>query len=257
MTIDRIEQLFKDKVSNKISLLPEGIDRYQVITPFMFDDGDHLIIVLKTKNNDWFLSDEGHTYMHLSYKIDEKFLQSGNRQKIISNVLSVYDVYDDKGELIIKIRDELFGDFLFSFIQALLKITDVSYLSRDRVISTFFDDFRIFIENTIPENRRQFDWYHPKLDGQGNYGVDCRLNGQPKPVFIHALNNDEKTQTATISLLNFDKWDIKFDSVAIFEDQEQINRKVLARFSDVGGKQFSNLPANRIKISKYLKELLI
>ena len=30
----------------------------------------------------------------------------------------------------------------------------------------------------------------------------------------------------------FERWGLPFHSIAIFEDQEEINRKVLARFSD-------------------------
>ena len=51
----------------------------------------------------------------------------------------------------------------------------------------------------------------------------------------------------------FEKWGLKFRSIGIFEDQEEINRKTLAKFSDVCEKQFSNFPGNR-RFLKYVQE---
>ena len=76
----------------------------------------------------------------------------------------------------------------------------------------------------------------------------------PRPLFVEALPNDDKTRDSTITLLQFEKWGSSFRSLAIFEDQEQINRKVLARFSDVCEKQFSSLVANRDRIKRFLEE---
>jgi hypothetical protein len=167
MVLKDIERDFKDKVNEKLSLSSEGIDRYRVFTPFMFEDGDHLAIVLKRRNGGWVLSDEGHTYMHLTYDLEEKDLQQGTRQKIITNALSMFSVEDHEGELVIPIRNDRYGDALYNFVQALLKITDVAYLSRERVRSTFIEDFRSFMEEAVPENRREFDWHDRQHDPEG------------------------------------------------------------------------------------------
>jgi hypothetical protein len=257
MILKAIEKEFQEKVSSKIHLQSEGIDRYRVFTPFTFDDGDHLAVVLKKDDNAWCLSDEGHTLMHLTYEIDEKSLLQGTRQKVITNALSLYAVADRDGELLAKIINEDYGNALFSYVQALMKLADVTFLTRERVKSTFREDFIALISEVVPENRRKFDWFDPDHDPTGNYAVDCRINGMAKPLYVFALNGDDRTRDATISIHSFEKWNLAFQSLAIFENQENINRKVLARLSDICGKQFSSLDANRTRIAAYLREVVV
>lgn len=253
MSTDTIIEDFKRKVCTQVRLKKEGINRYRVFTPFMFDDGDHLAIVLRRVGKRWTLSDEGHTSMRLSYVMEEASFQRGTRQKIITNALEAFHVEDREGELLIQIKE----DALFSFIQALLKISDVTYLNRQRVHSTFMEDFQTLMKEMIPGDRRTFNWHDPQHDPEGKYQVDCKLNGRPKPYYIFALSNDDKVRDATITMLNFERWGHSFHSLAIFEDQETINRKVLSRFSDVSEKQFSSLGANCERIPKFLEQTML
>ena len=256
MLTDAIENDFQKKVSAKIRLASEGVERYRVLTPFRFDDGDHIVIVLKKDQERWLLTDEAHTFMRLTYDIDERDFQKGTRQKIISDVLTTFQVQDHDGELILYVAEERYGDALYSFVQAILKISDVLFLTRERTISTFKQDFQSLISKTVPDDRLFFNWKHPDLDPNGNYVIDCCVNGKSTPLFIQAVAGDSAARDATIALLQFEKWGIEFHSLAIFENQETISRRVLARYSDVCEKQFSSLVVNKERINKFLTDAI-
>ena len=257
MNVKSIRDDFKNRVCDQVDLQAEGEDRFLVVTPFRFEDGDHFGIVLKRENSNWILSDEASTLMHLSYQLDDHDIDSGNRGEIIEGSLAGFSVQNRNGELIIPISEGRFGDALFNFVQALTKVTDVSYLSRERVRSTFLEDFKEFLKSRVPEDRLSFNWTDQRQDPGGKYPVDARINHMARPLFVYALPNDEKVNVATISLLMFEKWKIPFQSMAIFEDQESIARKTLARFTDVCEKTYSNLEGNKDRISEYLGRLLI
>ena len=252
MSIKSIEQDFIDKVSAKIRVLRDGRDRFRVFTPFRFDDGDHITIVLKKEQAGWMLSDEGHTYMHLTYDISEKKLFSGTRHQIILNALSTFKVEDRFGELIFKVRDARFGDALYSFAQALVRIGDVLCLSTQNVQSTFMDDFQALLYENVPVPRMNFNWSHPDHDPEGIYTVDCRINGMPKPLLVYALHSNTTVRDATIALQQFKAWEMPFRSLAVFQNQQTINRKVLARFNPVCEKQFPSLDEYREDIGALL-----
>jgi hypothetical protein len=247
---DNIERDFKRKVCNELSVQAEGLDRYIVSTPLTFEDGDKLPIVLKKEPSGWILTDEGHTFMQLTYDLDESDLQDGNRKEIIDRTILSSKLRNRQGELVLQIEDERYGDSLYNFIQALIKIDDIRYLSRERVRSTFVEDFMRFVDRVIPADRRIYKWHHAERDPRGNYEADYRINGTTTPLFVFALDSDVKVRDATIALAAFERWGLTFNSLGVFEDQESINRKVLARFLDICGKSFSDLSATEERFEK-------
>lgn len=252
MSTEGIAADLREKVCEEVRILPEGIGRYRIITPFEFDDGDGLVIVLQQTDSRWLLTDEAHTFMRLTYDIDEADLRRGTRQKLIANALDMSSVEDRDGELVLPIPEDRFGDALFSFVQTILRISDVSYLSRERIHSAFRDDFKALLTETVPSGRLVFDWRDPTADPHGNYTVDCRINGGATPLFVYGLANDNQTNAATIAIHQFEKWKTVFRTLGIFEDQERIGRKVLARFTDVCDRQYSSLSGNTNRIEDFI-----
>jgi len=253
MNIERIEKEFKAKVCDRIQLLPEGKERLIVSTPFTFEDGDHLCILLKKSEDRWYFTDEGHTFMHLSY--DDLDVDKGTRRKIIDTVLGTYQIQNAEGELRCLVENGDFGDALFTFVQGIIKITDVAYLRRERLRSLFMEEFRSFLEESIPAERYTFNYRDPQHDPEGKYTVDCRINSRRRPLFLFGIPNDDKCRDVTITCLQFEKFEVPFISAAVFENQEEINRKVLARFSDVCERQFPSLQSAKERFDKYLANL--
>lgn len=247
---------FRNRVSAEIELQPEGVDRFVILTPFRFEDGDHYEIALKREGERWIITDEATTLMHLSYWLDDKALESGNRKDIVSSALSVFAVENRNGELVIPVKDNAFGDALFNFLQAITKVTDISYLSREIVRSTFLEDFRQFMRENVPPERLQFDWHDEKHDPGALYPVDCHVNSMKRPLMVFALPSEEKVNIANIALLTYERWGVPFQSLGIFENMESLPPKPLARFADVVGKVYSNLEGNRPRIATYLREKL-
>lgn len=256
-----IQTLTKDvqlTIGSQVRIEPEGKERYVVLTPFTRDDGDHFNIVLKDTpgSSKWLLTDEGETLMHLSYWMDYASLKKGKRQEILERVLGQYGVENRDGELRIETGYSEISSAVFTFLQTLTRITDITYLSRENVRATFIEDFREFMRRTVPGDRLNFDYHHPRFDRQKIYPVDAVVNHRSVPLYVFAISNNDRCRDVTINLHTYKAWKIPFQSIAIFEDQKSISRDVLARFSDVADKQFSSLVSSEPQIELYLKDKL-
>ncbi len=256
MTDRELEQALSAEIGGAVSVEPGINGARQVHTPFRFGDGDELVIHLRDLGNDRFeWSDTGHTFMHLSYWLDVDAIESGNRARILDEHLQQFEAEERDGELVLGAPRPELGRSLFRFAQLLLHVSDLDFLSRDVVRSTFLEDFTILLSEEFQE-RALFDYVDPDRDPHAHYPVDCLVNGIDRPLAIFALSNDSRCRDATITLHQFREWGRELFSAGVFEDQEEINRKVLARFSDACDKQFSALMGNEEAIVNYLRREL-
>ena len=230
---------FRKKVCDSVDLVQEGLDRFLVKTPFTFEDGDVLKVVLVREGNEWYLTDEGHTFMHISY--DEVDIEAKTRRRLLDQVLATYKVENRDGELRAQLKEDHMGDSLFSFVQALTKISDLTYMTREHVRTLFLEEFQSYISETVPKERVIFGYVDQLHDPKGDYLVDVMIRTETKPLFVFAMKNDNQVRDATIKLLYLETQDVEFKGVGVFERQEDVNRKVLARFTNVCERQFSSL----------------
>lgn len=255
--IKTIQQQFKESVCAEITLEERGINRYVVNNPFIFEDGDNLVIVLKCDKDHkkWLITDEAHTLQHIGYFMDKKDLMKGTRKEIIEMAKSIFEVQEYDGEFFIEIKNEQYGGAFYNFVQCLLKIIDVTFLERKRIQSTFFEDFETQIKEIAHKRKLEvkFNYFIETKDKTKMYPIDCYIKTKKDPLFIFAINADTRCMIATISILTFEKWGLKFHSSGVFENQQNIGREVLARFSDAGEKQISSLD-NMDRLDEYIQQ---
>ena len=245
---------FKKKVCAGVSTIQEGNDRYRVFTPFRFADGDHLSPVLKRGAVGWVISDEGNTFMRLSYKFDEQQLRSEQRQGIIDGALASFGVENRDGVLTTPVVGNEFGDALFSHIQATLRVSDLEHWIRSTAKATFMKDLADIVQAAVPADAVVTDWHDPIRDPKGNYPVDFRIGRNGRPLFLFGVNSDQKCATVAVVVMKYEASKVPFVAAAVFQDQEELSRKPVARLTDVMGKQFSSLAGNRETLTAYLAE---
>ena len=249
---DQILASFRETVGGRIDLNPEGVDRYVVSTPFVHDDGDRLEIVLRRDGGRWVLADEGCILMSVTFDTHEAAVHKGTRQRIIANTLGLFGVDDRDGQLVLPVPDDRFGDALFTFVQAILRIGHV--LSREQLQSAFRKDLRAFVADSVAGDRLTFDWRDDELDPKGMYSADCRVEYARTTLFVFGPATDGATRDATVALLQYEQWGRPFRSLVIFEDLTRIGRRVLARLTNVCDRQYSSLGGNRERIRRFLAE---
>ncbi len=232
--------------SIRIHTRPDGY--LFVETPFTFADGDVYSVLLKPLPNGGFrVTDAGQTLMHLSYRLDvDKILSgTGTRAQIFARVLAESGAQDAGGEIFVEATAERLGEAVFSMAQAITRVTDLSFLSRARAASTFYDDLYEELCRLVPSERIQRDYVVPDVPRAADYPVDFRLSHErpAPPLYVFGVPNREKARLATIILQHLLAHRHRFDSLLVFQNQEELPRPDLARLTNVGGEMVASLDA--------------
>lgn len=241
--IDALQKRLCDRMCEDVQLSRRPDGELMVHTHFEFPDGDRFPIhVSKTGIGGVRLSDYGHTLMHISYEHDIDNFLEGTRGQLLERIVSEAGINWNGGEFFYDSSVEGLPEAIFRFGQALTRVYDLTFLSRSRVISTFYDDLTELLKSLIDEDKMQVDYLPPELPNPEAYSVDFRIEGRSEiPVFLYGVPNRDKARLTTIMLSYFHRQNLKFESILVFEDQAELPRLDLARLSDVGGEMISSL----------------
>lgn len=248
MAIDmaRLQQLLCERLCEDIQLIQRPDGALMLHTHFEFPDGDQFPIHLAGSGSGGLrLSDRGHTLMHISYEHDIDSFMDGTRGQLLERIVDEAGIEREGGEFYLDAPIDQLPGAIFRFGQALTRVHDLTFLSRSRVKSTFYDDLADLLRSLIDEENLQADYLLEGLPNPEAYRVDYRIDGKSnKPLFLYGVPNRDKARLTTIMLSHFHRHDLKFDSMLVFEDQSEIPRLDLARLSDVGGEMISSLESS-------------
>jgi hypothetical protein len=248
--LDAIQTATESALSERVELRPVSDHEAQILVPFYFSDGDGLVIHVRVVDGRWELTDKANTLLNLSYHSDASRLRTGTRSRLLEEIKLRHGVEEHDGELRLATSRDGVGRSVFSFVQALLEITDLRHFDRDNVRSTFHDDVAALLCEAFPAIVRNY--IDPEHDKAGNYPIPYVLNGTSRPVAVFDIGSDPAAATAVVIARQHKAWHDGMVLVAVEEKQEALNRKRVAWLSDAFDKQFPSLSGSEDDLVAYL-----
>ena len=212
----------------------------QIVAPLYHEDGDMIDIFLdlpKESGGKIRINDHAITLMRLSYVYD---IDTPNKRKILSRILSENGVTEDGGRLYMDIEPERLYPAILQFAQTVAKVGNMQAFKREVVRSLFYEMVEEFITTSLtqyqPEN------HFVPIPERDDLEVDWRFHGPSRQIFLYAVKDNSKSRLAALSCLEFQKREIQFKSVVVHEDFENgLSKKDQTRITNAADKQFTSL----------------
>ncbi len=252
----KLELQIANGFKRDISLSTRRPDLYQLNVPYYYPDGDMIEIFLSPESGGKIrIQDMGLTLMRLSYEFS---MDSKNKQKLFREILSQFDTKEkDSNIFIIAPTEEIFP-YLMQFIQVITKISDISYLKREVVKSLFYEYFDTFMHEAFDDVRTVVTDYYPDFDQEKQYPTPYALiNDNPRePICFYPIASDSKCNDTIITVQQYELKEFRPDTIAVYENMEELGRRPIARLSNIINKQFSTLHGNQDRIADFTKRLI-
>lgn len=259
MALDRLrlEKLLCDRLCADVRIYERDDGVLMLDSPFTFPDGDHYPVYLsEARSGGIRLSDCGHTMMHISYENDVDALYDGPRSLLREQIVRECGIIEeDQGTFSIDTSPDQIANALFKLGQALTKIYDLTFLSRDHIVPTFYDDLKELLFAMFGEENVRVDYVIPEVPNGNNYPVDYFFNSKKrKDIFLYGVPSRDKARLTTIMISHFLLHKLAFESVIVFANQQEIPRNDLARLTNVSGTAVASLEAQE-DLSRKIEQL--
>lgn len=248
--IQEIEVLLKESFQKELKITLRRPGLFQVQIPYFYPDGDMVDVFLSISDSENILiQDMGMTLMRVSYEFN---IDSKTKRKILNEIFSQFQINENGGNLTLEAPRTEFFPYLMQFLQVITKVSDISYLKREIVKSLFYEYFDKYINENFDTFTKIRDYY-PGFDKEQQYPTPYAVlkNQSDNPVCFYPIASDDKCNETTITIQHYELHNFRPNTIAVFENQEEIGRKPLARLSNIVGKQFSTLQGNEERIKDF------
>lgn len=243
--LDEINERLCRGLCGGVRLVARPNGRAMLETPFTFPDGDgYPVYVEPTRTGGVRLTDGGNTLMRLSYESEPEGLRKGARARLLEQVLRENGFEEDRGEFFLESSLDGMGDAVFRFGQGVTRIHDILFLNRGRASNDFYEKLQRMLKEILTPERVEEDYLEPRLPSAEDYRIDYHVPRKGgDSLFVFGIANRDKARLTTIILERLLRHDVPFDSLLVFDDQQQVPRRDLARLSNVGGEMVASLDA--------------
>ncbi|NCA74249.1 MAG: DUF1828 domain-containing protein [Gammaproteobacteria bacterium] len=179
-----------------------GINRTLLHTGHFFPDGDEFRIVLEYREEDgWIITDDGHTAMWLSY---EDFEITDARKDVLRRVLNTNGAKFDEGEVYVKCDENNAGKALKSLIQTIQQMSDLIFLRKETVRSTFNEELKEVLYKSFG-TRCKLNMVQRIRDEDFTFDAYIEASSADRsPIYILSVHAKDRGTEASIALLNIE-----------------------------------------------------
>jgi hypothetical protein len=247
--------LLREQFNSHVAVREKRPGVLQLLAPLFHEDGDAMDIFLDVPKNGATnaeqkirVSDHGMTLMRLSYTFE---LDTPNKEKIFRRILAENGVAEERGELFIEATSPTLYTALLQFSQAVSKVCNMRYFKREVLASLFEEMLAEFIQARLPR-------FNPSptvlpLPDRDDLEVDWELRPNGVPLYLFAVRDANRARLATISCLEFQRHRLKFKSIAVHEDIDNLGRKDRNRLTNACDKQFTSFEEFKQNAEPYLE----
>jgi len=237
--MSQIIEIVKNGFDGQVDFHQRREGLWQLIFPVFHEDGDMIDIFVSsspTKNGWVRIRDVGLTLMRLSYVFE---VNTPTKERILETLLVQNGVMEDEGEFYLDSPPDMVFQNVMQFVGLVQKVCNMRLWQRDTIKSLFYEELESFVLESL-------EVFKPKknvipLENYPVLEVDYVLETERKPFYLYGVGSQDKAKTAAIGLLEFQKAQIPFMGVIVYEDMVGLPKKASTYLTKNADKQFTSL----------------